>query len=84
MFQDSQENKTNCFPRDYTLSVYCIILSFNIAMSLGVCLPSHNLLSSSVKCDDPYDFKERQEQYIKLNSALMSAIRRPHRHRKTT
>ena len=24
-------------------------------------------------CDDPYDFKERQEQY-KLNSALMSAM----------
>ena len=21
--QDSPENKTNCFPRDYTLSVYC-------------------------------------------------------------
>ena len=21
--QDSRENKTNCFPRDHTLSVYC-------------------------------------------------------------
>ena len=23
MLQDSRENKTNCFPRDHTLSVYC-------------------------------------------------------------
>ena len=24
--QDSRENKTNCFPRDHTLTVYCLLV----------------------------------------------------------
>ena len=45
--QDSRENKTNCFPRDHTLSVYCFeylkpLKSLSIQIYTFGCRPEHS------------------------------------------